>query len=271
MRKLLVFIYALFAFSSFIFGQNSSSLSGQEYPRVNTQYKYTYTGRLLIGWYLEFTVSGPGNAQIVYVDEKTANITFDTEGTHLISALIIDGNSGLQAPTTLDKTVYAGNRPTRFNVTGGGNGCDGQAGVSVGLADSEANTRYKLKRDNVFYGVEIQGTGGPLDFGPQTIDGTYTVRGINDWGGRNMIGQADVMINSNPIKYNLTGGGTFCDQEVQPIILDESEGGVSYQLWRTNPITGTTPQGPAQSGTGSSINFWEPKYIRDQFLPCGRY
>ena len=71
--------------------------------------------------------------------------------------------------------------PTAFVVTGGGTYCTGGAGVTIGLAGSEAGVNYQLKRSNgtINVGSPVAGTGSPISFGNQTIASDYTVLATN--------------------------------------------------------------------------------------------
>ena len=65
--------------------------------------------------------------------------------------------------------------PSVFSVTGGGTYCDGGTGVSVGLSGSQTGVEYSLYLDGLALGNTISGTGNALSFGPQNIEGTYTI------------------------------------------------------------------------------------------------
>jgi gliding motility-associated-like protein len=58
-----------------------------------------------------------------------------------------------------------------------------------------------------------------------------------------------VTIDSLPIKYNVTGGGTICANDSAQIGLSNSQTGISYNLILSSNIVGTMP------GTGSPISF----------------
>jgi|GEM_PF-805350 len=69
--------------------------------------------------------------------------------------------------------------PTAYAVTGGGSLCSGDPGVAVGLAGSDAGVDYRLIRNGTPTGGLLSGTGAALNFGLQTLAGTYTVQGSN--------------------------------------------------------------------------------------------
>lgn len=66
--------------------------------------------------------------------------------------------------------------PTAFNVTGGGAYCQGDAGLPVGLDNSESGVTYTLYKDGVAQVPTVAGTGDAITFGNQ-LAGTYTVMG----------------------------------------------------------------------------------------------
>ena len=55
---------------------------------------------------------------------------------------------------------------------------------------------------------------------------------------------------TNPVVFNVTGGGVYCSGTGLPVALSGSETGVEYQLY-----IGIIPQGSPVAGTGSAINF----------------
>ena len=136
--------------------------------------------------------------------------------------------------------------PAAFTVTGG-TGCN-DTGVTVGLSSSTSGASYQLKRNGVDVGSPVLGTGAALDFGNQTTPGTYTVVGTSACGSSAaMTGSA--IVNQSPTAFNLTGGDG-CSSPGVSIGLDNSESGVSYQLYRD-----ASPVGSPVNGTGSAIGF----------------
>src|ERR1035437_756523 len=69
--------------------------------------------------------------------------------------------------------------PTIFTVTGGGNYCAGGPGVHIGLNGSVTGTNYFLYIAGVIATGPLAGTGSALDFGLQTVGGTYSARAVN--------------------------------------------------------------------------------------------
>lgn len=143
--------------------------------------------------------------------------------------------------------------PNAYAVTGGGSGCVGGGGFHVILSFSDPGVIYQLAAGGTMIGAAVAGMGSPIDFGPQTMTGTYTVIGTNATTGctNNMSGSATIMYLATPYPYSVIGGGGYCTGGSGVHIgLAASEPVVSYQL-----MHGTTPMGPALLGTGSALDF----------------
>ncbi len=145
--------------------------------------------------------------------------------------------------------------PTAFIVSGGGNFCAGGAGVNVTLSGSQAGVSYQLYRAGIFaIGSPLPGTGAALDFGLQTVAGSYTVSAVNTTTMcvNNMTGSTTVVPMTLPTVYTVAGSSAgYCigGTGVTPI-LTNSEYGVSYQLFR-----GSTPIGTPLPGSGGPVSF----------------
>ena len=145
--------------------------------------------------------------------------------------------------------------PTAYTVTGGGSYPAGGVGVPIGLAGSQIGISYRLihSPDTLTPAPGIAGTGGPITFGNQTLEGTYIVFGINDTTGctNEMAGSVFVTINLNPTLFTVTGGGEICiGSPGVSIGLTGSEIGVNYQLKRDGINTGTPV-----AGTSNPLDF----------------
>ncbi len=143
--------------------------------------------------------------------------------------------------------------PTVVNVTGGGGYCAGGTGVAVGLAGSSFGVNYQLYRGGTPVGSPLPGVGTSLDFGPQTIAGTYTAKAtdtLSPFCPVSMSGSATVLTYPNPTVYNVTGGGDYCDGGYGVHVgLDNSNTSISYKLYRGATLISTT------TGTGAPIDF----------------
>ncbi len=143
--------------------------------------------------------------------------------------------------------------PIAHAITGGGSLCAGDDGVNISLDHSTPGIDYQLYNGSVATGSLIAGTGFPIDFGLQTVSGSYIVRAINTVTScsLNMTGTANVVVNPIPAAQSVTGGGNYCSGAAGVAVgLDGSAAGISYQL-----MNGTTPVGGAVAGTGTPISF----------------
>ncbi len=170
---------------------------------------------------------------------------FTTPGTYTVVAS--DPLTGCTGNMSGSATIIISPLPVAYNVTGGGQYCDGTPGVHVGLNFSSTGVNYTLKQ----YGIPVTtvpGSGTSLDFGLITAPGNYTVSAENTATGcvNDMSGSKNVSNNPLPSQYMVTGGGNYCfgDPGVH-IGTDNSEAGVNYQLYK-----GTTPVGTALAGSG---------------------
>ena len=78
--------------------------------------------------------------------------------------------------STIQDSVFVAVSPVlqQFTVTGGGAYCTGSAAPEIGLSGSETGVQYALFREEQLL-FTVQGTGGELSFGHQTMSGIYTV------------------------------------------------------------------------------------------------
>ena len=163
-------------------------------------------------------------------------------------------NNGCVATMAGSITVGLYTLPTVYSVTGGGNYCPGGAGVTVGLNGSHLGVNYQLYNTAGPVGFPVAGTGFAISFGLQTAAGNYTVVAMDATSSctSNMLGSVNVIINSLPNLYTVTGGGNYCSGSAGvPVGLDGSDIGTNYQLY----IGGSAPVGSALHGTGLPLNF----------------
>lgn len=151
------------------------------------------------------------------------------------------------------ESITVNANPSAFAVTGGGAFCAGSAGPAVSLSGSQTGVNYQLLRDGNPVGSPVPGTGAALNFGNQTVAGTYTVSASNATTacGTSMTGSAVVTVNPVPGAFQVTGGGAFCAGGAgQPVGLAGSQSGVNYQLLRDG-----NPVGSPLAGTGNALAF----------------
>ncbi len=143
--------------------------------------------------------------------------------------------------------------PNVYNITGGGSYCAGGTGAHVGLNFSSTGVNYRLMRNTTTLVTTVPGTNAGLDFGPQTVAGTYTVVAQDVATGcqRNMTGSVTVSISPLPVVYTVTGGGNYCaGNPGLHVYLSGSAPGILYQLYHNGSASG-----PAKAGTGSALDF----------------
>jgi uncharacterized protein YjdB len=168
----------------------------------------------------------------------------------VVATITATGCSANMAPGV---TITVNPLPTVYNVTGGGQYCSGGTGVHIGLSGSNAGVNYQLFRGVTPMGSPVSGTGAALDFGPQTVAGTYTVVANNPLTTctNNMSGSAIVVVNPIPTANTVTGGGNYCSGGTGVVVgLSGSTLGVNYQLFK-----GITAVGGPVAGTGAALNF----------------
>src|ERR1019366_7118316 len=129
--------------------------------------------------------------------------------------------------------------PTVFTVTGGGNYCGGGTGVHIGLSGSTVGVNYLLYRGTTAVGT-FAGTGSALDFGLQTVAGTYTVIGTSTATTCSIAMAGSAFITVNPtvtpgVTINATPSNTVCNGATATFTPVSVNGGTGpiYQ-WSVN-------------------------------------
>lgn len=139
--------------------------------------------------------------------------------------------------------------PVVFNITPNGNHCPGQ---ELGLSGSQPGILYQLIRNNQLSTptAEVVGTGSPISFGIQTLQGVYHVVAVNTVANCTRPMMGTVTLYAAPVVFELLPAGTVC--EPAQISQNGSEVGMSYELLRNG-----VPLSPqlVLSGTGSSLDF----------------
>ncbi|MCD6012937.1 MAG: C-terminal target protein [Flavipsychrobacter sp.] len=172
-------------------------------------------------------------------------------GTYTVTAT--NATTGCVSNMVGSATVTINPAPAAYTVTGSGNYCTGGAGLLVGVVNSEFGVNYQLYRGGVAVGSPVAGVGGMINFGMQTVAGSYTVIGTNATTGctATMTGAANIAIVPLPTIYNVTGGGSFCSGGTGVAVgLSGSSTGVNYQLYRDGTSTGSPV-----AGTGAPLSF----------------
>ena len=150
-------------------------------------------------------------------------------------------------------TIVVNPLPTAYDVIGGGQYCSGGTGVEVKIVRSDLGIRYQLYNGTSAIGGMIDGTGDTINFGLQTLGGSFTVVATDTTTlcTNNMTGGATVMVNPLPTRFNVTGGGAYCASSAGLHVgLSGSNVGTSYQLYN-----GTSMVGGIVAGSGSPLDF----------------
>lgn len=207
----------------------------------NTGISYQlYDGTSAVG----FPVAGTGTA--LGFGTKTA------AGTYTVIAT--NSSTFCTSSMTGSETIVVNPLPVVDTVTGGGNYCPGASGLHIGLSTSSTGTNYQLYRGSTAIAFPVAGTGSALDFGAQTITGTYFVTATIPATGCsiNMTGSAAIGINTPPTAFVLSSSASsYCAGGTGvSISLSGSNVGVNYQLYM-----GTTPVGAAMAGTSFGLHY----------------
>jgi uncharacterized protein YjdB len=171
-----------------------------------------------------------------------------TTATGTYSAIATNLITGCASNMTGTTIVGISPSPAGFAVTGGGSYCPGGSGVTIGVVGSDAGINYRLYNGTTLVSVPVPGTGGPVDFGPQVVPGSYIVTAVDAATGclSTMPGTASIAINPLPVSHLVVGGGSYCAGGAGVSIgIANTSVGVSYQLYN-----GTSPTGSPLNGTG---------------------
>jgi hypothetical protein len=176
---------------------------------------------------------------------------FTTAGTYSVGAV----NTTTSCTNNMSgvAVVIVNPLPAIQNMTGGGAYCVGGTGVPVGLTGSVSGINYQLYRGATVVGSPFAGTGSVISFGLQTTAGSYSVLATNATTGcmSNMSGISTVVVNSLPVVYTVTGGGSYCAGTGGVYVgMSGSDFGVNYQLYK-----GSVAYGSPLPGTGTVLTF----------------
>ena len=131
--------------------------------------------------------------------------------------------------------------PASFTITGGGNFCAGGTGVHIGLSGSQVGTTYYLYIGSTALGT-FAGTGSALDFGLQTVPGTYRVVAVNTTTtcSLTMMGTASVVADpyiTPAVGITIAGGDTVCAGTSTMFTADTTNAGTTpTYVWKVNGV-----------------------------------
>lgn len=199
------------------------------------------------GWNWTFEGGIPSTSTL-----QNPTVNYPTAGVYDVTLTVTKGSlsNTLYSPDLITVQSPLTNSPTQ--PTGSQIVCGTTVNTYFTTAISNVETYYWAVSPSSA-GV-ITGTG---------LSGTYTA--ANNWSGdyqitvrgTNSCGQGPVSpaltgtLNHKPIAYSIFAGGGYCEgSQGAEIILEDSELGVSYQLYNNG-----TPQGDVLAGTGEELSF----------------
>jgi len=146
--------------------------------------------------------------------------------------------------------------PAEFNLSEGGNYCEGGDGVEITLDGSETGVDYFLYFDGNTVSGPIAGTGDELSFGLFTDEGYYSSDGTNGTCTTFMIGDALISMDNLPSSAATPEGPEeICSEETSDYTIEEVEGALSY-VWTIIPEEAGTISGDELTGTVT----WDPTF-----------
>jgi hypothetical protein len=150
--------------------------------------------------------------------------------------------------------------PTAFNVTGGGEICEGSAGTTIGLSGSQTSVNYTLLLNGTSTGNTVTGTGSAISFGNQQLAGTYTVEASNVQNCiSTMNGNAAISVMPLPATPGAPTGPNYVNTSViatGDYTTTGSTNAATY-AWSVDPTTAGTVEG---IGITATIT-WSASYL----------
>lgn len=175
---------------------------------------------------------------------------FTATGTYTIKAK--DPQSGCES-TMSGTAVVTFTNLTAYNVTGGGDYCDGDPGKNVSLSGSELGVSYQLYKNGSPIGSPVTGTGNAISFGNQT-EGSYTVVASVTSCTRNMNGTVSVTKRAKPANRQVLASGEYCEGESgKTVQVSNSESGVTYKLYKNGTLLTTLVSSGGALSFGSQL------------------
>ncbi len=146
--------------------------------------------------------------------------------------------------------------PAEFNLSSGGDACEGGDGVEITLDGSETGVDYYLHHAGDTVSGPIAGTGSELSFGFFTDGGYYSSTAFNGTCSAFMVGDAIITLNLLPAMAGTpTGPDTVCAALSSEYTVAEVEGATSY-VWTIIPAEAGTIEGDSLVGAVS----WDATY-----------
>lgn len=145
------------------------------------------------------TFNGNGN-EVVF----NASSTWTGNFTIKVKAINICGDG--EWSEGLSCALFAS--PQQFEMTGGGEICEGSSGLEIGIDGSQVGVDYELFNNNVSTEIIVAGTGQAISFGLIITEGNYSAIGTNDNCFVEMIGEPYIVVNQLPNQLSRPDGLT---------------------------------------------------------------
>lgn len=125
--------------------------------------------------------------------------------------------------------------PTTFLVDGGGQVCEGMSIDDITLSGSENDVIYTLLLDGAPAGMEVPGTGFPINFGTWNQSGIYSVEAVHSTSMcySSMAGSADVEYFELPVAN--AGYDVIIEQNTTTVLSGSASGGSGNYSWNWLP------------------------------------
>jgi PKD repeat protein len=218
---------------------------------ANFNYNWTYSGGTLLG----------GGTSADY----TATIKWNTAGS---GNVCVNYENSFQCDGINPACCYftINTVPLAHHIVCGGSFCEGTAGTTIGLDDSDDGILYELYHLGGQLNPNITYTGTPLggsfnfpglynQTGPYTVKATNLINGESIW----MLGQCNLNEYPNPTQFSITPAyiqNHYCAGTVT-IGTSGSESDVKYWLMFGGVLPNIATD-PYIQGTGSPLAFGEP-------------
>ena len=146
--------------------------------------------------------------------------------------------------------------PSEFNLSSGGDACEGGEGVEITLDGSETGVDYYLHHEGDTVAGPIAGTGSELSFGLFSDGGYYSATASNGSCSAFMVGDAQITETLLPeVAGTPTGAETICSETTSEYTIEEVSGATSY-VWTIIPEEAGTITGDSLVGTVT----WDATY-----------
>lgn len=197
----------------------------------------------------------PPEAGVVFGMGTSVNASWTGDVIGDVTLMVKATNSCGESSYSPELTITINVGPDSYAVNGGGEICEGEDGVEIGLEGSTNGVIYELLADGVATGNTVTGDGNPISFGLINVGGVYTVEAADPSGTctATMAGNAPVTVHPLPVVFDVVGEGIYCEgSNGATVTLVESEDQIKYELYKDGVATDIT-----LLGNGSALNFEE--------------